>query len=755
MRKLMWFALGYGAAMGLGVYFLPLGALIPLGVVALALALGYLLRGKRDRLRPLGPLLLGLALGFLWYFGYDRVRLEPVRQLDGQTREVTLTAWDYGWQTEYGSCVDARGELEGRTVRVRVYLNQSEPPEPGDQILGAFRLRYTAPGAQKGATFHSGSGILLLAYPQEDARVEAGEDRPVFFVAHLRRQLEGLLEELFAGDTLPFALALLLGDTSRLDYGTETALSLSGLRHVAAVSGLHVSILFSLVYFFTRRTRRASLLLGLPALALFAALAGFSPSIVRSALMQLLMLLAMALDRDYDPPTALGFAVVTLLTVNPLGVTSVGLQMSVASVAGILLFSQRVNRWLLEKAGIGTQGSGEPEKGKRKRHRLLRAGAASLSVSLGALIGTTPLSAAYFGTVNLIGLGVNLLCLWAVTFLFCGILLACLLGAVWLPAGRALGWFFDWVVRYVLGVARVAARFPLAALHTASPYAVAWLVFAYGLLALFLWGKKRRARVLLCCAGVGLCMAVCLSWLEPRLEDYRVTALDVGQGQCVVLQSQGRTFLVDCGGDYDRDAADIAAGYLLSMGITRVDGLIVSHYDRDHAGGVEYLLQRIGARVLVLPKSPGATLMEPGILAHHTGQTVWCQEDLSFAWGDTGLRVFASQELKNANESSLCVLFQKGKCDILITGDRGQKGERLLLATGAVPEVDILVVGHHGAAGSTGEELLEAVRPALALISVGADNSYGHPTQAVLDRLAQIGCRVRRTDLEGTIIIRG
>jgi len=213
--------------------------------------------------------------------------------------------------------------------------------------------------------------------------------------------------------------------------------------------------------------------------------------------------------------------------------------------------------------------------------------------------------------------------------------------------------------------------------------------------------------------------------------------------------------MVDCGGSYDEEAADIAAGALLSQGITKLDGLILSHYDRDHVGGAEYLLQRIEADCLILPDGPGARLWDDRILEHHTGAVLRGRESLEIQWDQGKITVFASWDLNSSNESSLCVLFQTEKCDILITGDRGTRGEEMLLRAAAIPELDALVVGHHGAASSTGAELLAALRPGLALISVGRDNSYGHPDPEVLDRLEAFGCRIRRTDLEGTIIIRG
>ena len=128
-------------------------------------------------------------------------------------------------------------------------------------------------------------------------------------------------------------------------------------------------------------------------------------------------------------------------------------------------------------------------------------------------------------------------------------------------------------------------------------------------------------------------------------------------------------------------------------------------------------------------------------------------EDLLLNYGTTELTVFGPVVPDSSNESSLAVLFRGENCDILITGDRGAFGERMLLKTGRISQVDVLVVGHHGSKTSSGEELLAAARPRYAVISVG-ENSYGHPATEVLDRLAAIGCTVYRTDRDGNITIR-
>jgi len=303
-------------------------------------------------------------------------------------------------------------------------------------------------------------------------------------------------------------------------------------------------------------------------------------------------------------------------------------------------------------------------------------------------------------------------------------------------------------IHYVLMVARLMAKVPMAAVYTASPYIVAWLVFVYLLLFGFLLSRNKRPQLLTCCAVLGLCLAQIAGWADGMTSNVRFTVLDVGQGQCLLLRSEGRTYMVDCGGDRDTGTADLAANTLLSQGITRLDGLILTHLDRDHAGGAEYLLSRMETDLLILPAE------ETSLADATRGRVYYASRDMTLTFGEAQIRIFAPTFPGNSNEMSLCVLFTAENCDILITGDRNGFGERSLLRNADIPKVDILVAGHHGSKNATCEALLDAVRPEIVCISAGEDNPYGHPAPELLLRLLPYGCTVYRTDQHGTITIR-
>lgn len=746
MRKLMWFTLGFGAACAFCSYaWIQNGLLLPAVLFACLFGASLLAARWVPKMKIAAAILLGISLGLGWVHIYSSAYLSHAASVDGSVAEVTAYCTDYSYETDYGCAVDGVLYLDGKPYRSKFYIHADVQMSPGDVLNGTFELRVTTSDNTSGATYHQGKGIFLLAYQEEGIRIGKLSDTPLWaYPAILSERLTVLIENSFPSDVSGFAKALLLGDRTDIDYELNTTFKVSGIMHIIAVSGLHVTILFTLINLLCFKRRWLVALFGIPALFLFAAIAGFSPSVTRACIMQALMIGAMLLDKEYDGPTELAFASLVMLAANPLVITSVSFQLSVGCMIGIFLFQKRINDWLCDKLGCG--------KGQRFL-RLKRWFAGSVSMTFSAISLTTPLSAYYFGAVSLVGILTNLLTLWVISFIFYGIIAVCVLGLVFPGWAAVAAGIIAWPIRYVLWIADLLAGFPLAAVYTRSVYIVAWLVFCYVLLAVFLLGKKKNPGMLAVCMIAGLLLSVGASWLEPRTDSCRMTVLSVGQGQSILFQSDGKTYMVDCGGSYDDDAADIAAETLLSQGISHIDGLILTHFDRDHAGGVANLLTRITVDEILVPDYEDTTGTVQKLEMIAPGALSVVSEDMQISYGETIISVYCPIVPDSNNESSLAVLFQKENCDILITGDRSDFGERMLLKTADIPKLDVLVAGHHGSKYSTCEELLEATRPTLVAISVG-DNSYGHPAEETLERLERYGCIVYRTDIHGNITFR-
>ena len=741
MRKLMWFTIGFGAACALCSYFWLTTGLWIAAVMMLVLFSGSALLSRQIRwMRCAAAVCLGCAAGFLWFQFYASFYLLPAAELDGKIADTTAYCTDYSYETDFGSAVEGMLRLDGKPYRAKFYVNGQVEMEPGDVLKGAFEFRVTTPDGADEPTAHQGKGIFLLAYQEADAELLKLAQPPRWSnIARWKHRIQNTLEIYCPADVVGFAKALLLGDRTGIDYETNTAFKLSGISHVIAVSGLHVTILFTLINILCFKRRIFVTILGIPALILFAAVTGFSPSVTRACIMQCLMILALLFGKDYDGPTELACSCLVMLLVNPLVIISVSFQLSVGCMIGIFLFYDRICGYLTDRLG-------------KRKSKIKRWFVNSVSVTLGAMVTTTPLVPLYFGTVSLVGVLTNLLSLWVISFVFYGIILVCILGAFWPAAAAISASVIAWPIRYVLNVSQVLAAVPLSAVYTASVYVVMWLVFCYVLLGTFLISRKRKPLVLFCCAVISLCLALGASWLEPLTDNCRMTVLDVGQGQCILLQSEGKTYLVDCGGSDAEEAADAAAERLFSQGVFRLDGVILTHFDEDHSGGMEYLMQRIPVDTLFFPYSTDEDhVLER--LEPLAGQVMELKENLCISYGDTDLSIFAPVVPDSGNESSLAVLFRHEDCDILITGDRSAFGERMLLRTAEIPQLDILVAGHHGSKYSTSEQLLNATMPKIVAISVG-ENHYGHPAQEVLDRITAVGAVVYRTDMHGNIILR-
>lgn len=745
MRKLVWLTIGFAAASFAGaalygdwVLFAAVIGLLLTGTLAVLVA-NYN-KGSRILL-----ILLGCALGFGWFYLYDNLFVLIPRAMDGQVLPVQIEASDITYENDYSSNFEGTVAVNGKTYRVKAYLQEKAEIAPGDLVSGTFRFRVTTDGGRDNATYHRTEGIFLLAYAVGAVSVEKAEEVSYeHYPAIWRQRILHRIQEIFPERIDAFASALLLGDRSGIDYELDTAFQVSGISHIIAVSGMHISILFGLIYTLTARKRGLACLMGIPILFLFAALVGFTPSVTRACVMQSLMLIAMLTDREYDPPTALAFAALVMLVANPLTVLSVSFQLSVGCMVGIFLFSERIRQWL--------QCFPRFRPGKGLWSRIKQGIITSISITMGATAVTTPLVAYHFGCVSLVGMLTNLVTVWVISYIFYGIILCLAVSTISVAVAGSMSWLLYLPIQFVLRTAISLSKLPMAAVYTRDPYVVAWLVGCYVLIGIFLCQKKKQPLLLALCMISTLLFSQVLSWIEPLQDNCRVTVLDVGQGQSVLLQSDGKSFLVDCGGDYSEDAADAAAETLLGQGISRLDGIVVTHYDADHAGGVPYLLSRIQVDMLILPDLDDPAAQELALYTDRIVQHV--SEDMLISYGSTNLTIFAPESRDSDNENSLCILFQREDCDILITGDRSHVGEQALLRDHTIGDVNLLIAGHHGAATSTGEQLLASAKPERVAISVGAGNRYGHPSEDVLKRLQAFGCEIYRTDLHGTIIYR-
>lgn len=753
MGKLVWAAIGFSAAALAAEYFLPVSGL-PYIAAALAVlsVFGLLLKGGRRRIAM--TLALSAALGMFLWWGRYMLLVSPCEALAGQDITVTAYVTDYPEPGEGYTGIPLR-IIDG-APRVRGYIycydDDGEIPalEPGDEVTVTVRVlsaMETSSGERRHSQTALGRSFLCRALGVIE-KTGRSDISWLYFPQRLAKAVKELCVRLFPEDAAPFIKALLTGDKADLyaDVNLYGAMRASGVLHIVAVSGMHLVILVSFLQMLLGRGRRTSLIC-IPVMLVFVLMAGGGASVVRAAVMQSVLLLAPVFEREYDGPSGLAAALLAILIVNPMAIGGTAFQLSFSCVLGFVVFFQPLKAWCVEHLAMDSG--------------LVRTAAGSIISTFCATVFSMPLSAYYFGVIPLFSWLANLLTLYIVTLCFAGGYIVCAAGAVWLPLGTVLARLVSWPIRLCMLVYRLIAKIPFGCFYTLNPAAVICLVCIYALFFAW-WLLRRHGKRVYFILPAELCViGICVVFLTGGLSfagGDEVAVLDVGQGECVVLLDDTAAVMVDCGGSSWTNPGDIAADFLLSNGRTRVDMLILTHLHEDHTNGVASLLARLPVTYLILPADhDDDDRMLEGILAAAAGRdttVLFLEEETAAQVGGMTLTMLLPEAGSDENERGIVVLAELSQMNALIMGDAGQSAELKLLSRGVVPDVDILVVGHHGSGSASGLLFLRAASPETAAISAGANNPYGHPADAVIGRLSDIGADILRTDEDGTVMIR-
>jgi competence protein ComEC len=534
---------------------------------------------------------------------------------------------------------------------------------------------------------------------------------------------------------------LAIGDTSRVSQALLVDMKTSSLTHITAVSGANCAIVTASIVMIGARLhvpRRIRLVAAMLALVAFVVVVTPQPSVVRAAVMSIVVLITLFSGRPGSGLPMLALAMTAILLWNPWWAIDYGFVLSVAATLGLLVFSgpltQRLSQWMPNVL------------------------AAVLAIPLAAQLLCQPVIILLTPQIPTYGILANVIAGPAAPLATVAGLLACLTLPVIPPVGIILMWITWLPAEWIGQTATLCASLPLPRVPWLAGWFGAGVACAASALILIVllsrsWIRRRLALVFLAGGSVVLTFMGLFSTIvaQPGVPaDWSLVACDVGQGDAVAVRSGGAIALIDTGRDVGKLEHCLSA-----LHAPRLDLLVLTHFDQDHVGAVKALYGKVGTAIVGPPEDArGDEIVRQ--LAAGGAQIVHGTQGLSGKLADATWSVLwpapGNPRMQSGNPGSVTVLMQQPGLTSLFLGDLGEDAQNALLASVSVPHVDVVKVAHHGSADQS-PALYERIQARIDVISVGQENSYGHPTAKTLELLRRLGGMVVRTDRAGMIAI--
>ena len=641
--------------------------------------------------------------------------------------------------------------------------------EYGDALLVTGKLE-TPPQLDgfnyKDYLAHLGIHSTML-YPKIEIMERGKGFKPLVWVYSLRNHLYQTMAEILPEPQASLAQGLILGKRGTIPPSLKDGFTRTGTAHLLTISGLHLSIMAGImlglgIWLFGRR-RSLYIWLALGAIWLYALITGMHPPVVRGAIMASLFLTAELLGRQRSAITALTFAAAVMVGINPQVLWTASFQMSFIAIAGLIFIFpplQAMGRRAIS-ATLGGEGVGIA---------IANAISDSFSVTLGAVIAVWPLIAHYFGIISFVAPLATLFALPALPGIIITGALAGGLGLIALPVAYPIGWLAWLFLSYMLLVVNAFAALPVSI--EVGSVDTTLIVIYYSALATAIWLNSNRQKLanLMPKAKVWLASGATKSFNPSKLrwviapllvvailvsvaaatmpdDNLRVSFLDVGEGDAILIQTPARQDILVDGGPSPQ-AISLALGKKLPFWDRTIDLVILTHPHADHLTGLIEVLHRYKVKQVLYPDldydSPlydeWLLLLEEKDIKHtiaQAGQQIDLGEGVIIEVLNPPVSLLTDTQ-SDIDNNGVVLRLSMGDVSFLLTADIFWEAEFELITRRANLQSTVLKVAHHGSDTSTTEEFLTVVNPQVAVISVDADNKFGHPRDEVMDKLTEI-----------------
>lgn len=587
-----------------------------------------------------------------------------------------------------------------------------------------------------------GQGITYQLYVEALADIDCENAGMLDSIYTLRTTLLQSTLNHLEEQTAAWLHALVLGDDSQIDSETIELFQRWSLSHILAISGLHIGIVVGLLYLllvrlslFTKETAQWMMIVFLP---IYALVAGGQPSVWRASLMVLFVILLNKLKWKLNYTDVISIVFLLLILFDRYIVYHIGFQLSFAVTFGLIL-SQH---WIAQT--------------RSNTVRILYISFVSQMVIL-------PLQLHYFSLFQPLSIVLNLLIvpyfsLFVIPAMF-GLMIVHWFPALFLSLFERFFLFVHERVLFILQFVDQYVNYPF----VIGEISLYFTIIYYVLFVMMMTHLEKQQLLKAFRYGLFICVLIIVLTLRPYFSPVgSVTMLDIGQGDAFIIELPYRkaVFFIDIGANFsfpdfkptEKVYKQVIKPYLYGQGITKIDAVFISHEDLDHYGSIMYALEDIHVEEIII--SPYYNI-EPKIDAQ------WQEEGIPvrrMAFNESMIRngqlfqaLAPKRNQDDANENSLVLFTQFGGKNFLFTGDIGKHTEREIITSYPNLQLDVLKVGHHGSNTSTDPSFVHQTAPDYGLISVGRNNSYGHPTKEVIETLSDEEVTIYRTDEHGAV----